>query len=163
MKSLAKGVLVLVLGGTGATLLAQPSGVSAGSEAASVQAQMRSDHQAVLKMKAAAQREKDIIKVNCVNDKLVQMLPQMNMVDSLIAKLSAGTDQATLMVDIQAGAQKVAEQREAAAQCVDSKSIVGESSTTFAMEGDIDDPWEDVPDFGEDVVIEPPGFASPDQ
>lgn len=168
MKLLAKGIAVLLASSAGITLLlAQPAlpASDVAKEIAGIKAQMRADHQAVLGMRAQAMKEKDPIRYNCVNDKLAAMLAMMNTADTDAAKAKAavGSDQVSAMADVRRSGQQVSEQREAAAQCKKSETVIGESSSSFEADGDLGNPWDEPPDFGEDVVPEPPGYASPDQ
>src|SRR5262245_25938536 len=44
--------------------------------------QVRADARHIQHLQQIARKEKDVIKLNCVNDKLVQVKPQMNIADS---------------------------------------------------------------------------------
>ena len=164
MKILAKVVFVAIAAGGVATMYAAPgllgSASNYASEASAIKTQIIGDHQYVLRLKAGAMREKDIIKLNCLNDKLVQMLPEMNIVDSLISRLNASTggEQEVIYRDLQSSANKVREQRELATQCAESKLIVTESRNSFTGPSGGENPWD--PNSGGGNYIEPPAYAS---
>ena len=54
--------------------------------------QTRSDARHIQHLQQLARQEKDVIKLNCVNDKLVQAKPQMNIVDAKQAELESAGD-----------------------------------------------------------------------
>jgi hypothetical protein len=169
MKFLAKFVFAAAVGGMGvATMYAAPSVLGGSSsyesEAVTIKTQMLADHQHVLRLKAAAIKEKDVIKLNCLNDKLVAMLPEMNIIDSLIDRLrsSADADKDNVLKDLQSSGSKVREQRELASQCAESKLIVTESSNRFTGP-DVETPTDPFNPLDPGHYIEPPGFASPDR
>ncbi len=164
-KFLAKVLFVAALGGVAATMYAAPSGPEAySSEAASIKMQMLADQQFVLRLKAQAVREKDVIKINCLNDKLVQMNPLMNIIDALIDRLTNVPDsEATAAFnELTDAAAKVREQRELAQQCAESKLLVTESTNAYTAPHGPEDPTQGIPgDYGGCGV--PPGYASPDR
>src|SRR5688572_20598894 len=125
MKSLVKIIVGISLVGAATMMYAAPSGSNIPAEAVEIKARMQADHQHVLRLKQSAHKEKDVIRVNCLNDKLVQMLPLMNIVDSWIDQLS-GPDSENVFKELTAAGQKVHEQRELADQCADSKLLVSE-------------------------------------
>ena len=161
MKSLAKLAAIGLVGGVAISkLYGGPGGYT--GEAAGVKGRMVEDHHYVLSLKAQAIREKDVIKLNCINDKLVVMLPQMNIADALLSRID-GTDssaQSDLMRDLTSAATAVHEQREAAAGCAGEKLIVTESSNTFTHPN-LGTPTDPLPEPGS--YVEPPGYASPDR
>jgi hypothetical protein len=166
MKLFAKIAFAVAVGGVGigATIAApDDAGTSMGlaSDADAIKVRSKEDHQVVMRLKAAAYKEKDVIKLNCINDKLVQMLPEMNVLDSLVDQLKAASaaDQPTVFKDVEASGNRVHEQRELAEQCADAKLIVTESSNTFTGP-DIETP---APEWGFEPDIEPPGYASGDR
>ena len=54
--------------------------------------QTRSDARHIQHLQQLARQEKDVIKLNCVNDKLVQVKPQMNIADLNQAEVEAAGD-----------------------------------------------------------------------
>ena len=111
-------------------------------------------------LQESARREKDIIKLNCVNDKLVQVKPQMNIVDAAAAELGSARDAERTLVfeSITQAAENIRQLREEADQCIgEPVTTGGDSSNSFTGPGAIDDPTKG---FG-DHPIEPPGYASP--
>ena len=111
-------------------------------------------------MQAVARREKDIIKLNCVNDKLVQVKPQMNIADAAAAELGSSRDGDRMMAyeSVSQASENIRRLREEADQCIgEPVTTGGESSNSFTGPGATDDPTKG---FGHNPV-EPPGYASP--
>ena len=179
MKFLAKIALITAATGAGA-ILAAPSGsggfisptgngtvsISANltfeqmvTRANSITKQIHDDYQHVEHLRLIARREKDVIKLNCVNDKLVEMKPQMNVADRVAGELQSSRDtndrRAAFDGVAQAG-DNIRRLREAADQCIGEKLLVTESSNEFTHP----DIPEQPPGFA-DGTIEPPAYASP--
>jgi hypothetical protein len=122
--------------------------------------QTRADARHVLHLQQIARKEKDVIKLNCVNDKLVQIKPQMNLADSAEAELEDSTDATRMAVfdNISQAAENIRRLREEADQCVGEPTTQGgDSSNSFTGPTPPDDPTKGLP--GGD--IEAPGYASP--
>jgi hypothetical protein len=124
-------------------------------------AQTRADARHVQHLQLMARREKDVIKLNCVNDKLVQLKPHMNIADLAEAELESAkdSDRATIFDSISQSADNVRKLREEADQCIGEPISTAESSNSFSGPGAQDDPTKG--GFGEPGDIEPPGYASP--
>jgi hypothetical protein len=123
--------------------------------------QTRADARHVQYLQQLARKEKDIIKLNCVNDKLVQIKPQMNLADAAEAELEGAADAARMSVyDRCVGAaESVRRLREEADQCIGESITQGasESSNSFTGPTAPDDPTKGF----NGNQIEPPGYASP--
>lgn len=129
-----------------------------------LQAQMTQDMVHVGRLQARARKEKDVIKLNCVNDKMVQMKAMLNLADD---KRSQITDALTLgngraperFADYQSSASDIKKLREEADVCVGvGPDYVGDSKLNISNPGIPDDPTAGNP-F--DDGVEPPGYASP--
>jgi hypothetical protein len=118
--------------------------------------QMGEDARHVQHLQQVARREKDVIKLNCVNDKLIQIRPQLNIADH--AQLQVQSGEAGAMQEISTAAVNVHHLREAADQCI-GEPLLGEESTNSVTHPPIVDPTGDLPPWGD--VFEPPGYASP--
>ena len=122
--------------------------------------QMRIDARHIQHLQQIARKEKDIIKLNCVNDKLVQVKPQMNIADTGEAELESArdTERMTVFEGISQAAENVRRLREEADQCIGEPIAQGsESSNSFTGPQIPDDPTKG---FG-GGPIEPPVYASP--
>jgi len=122
--------------------------------------QTRVDARHIQHMQAVARREKDIIKLNCVNDKLVQVKPQMNIADSAAAELASSREGERMLAfeSLTQATENIRRLREEADQCIGEPITTGgESSNSFTGPGSVDDPTKG---FGHNP-IEPPGYASP--
>jgi len=122
--------------------------------------QTRADARHVAHLQLVARKEKDVIKLNCVNDKLVQLKPQMNMADAGEAELDSARDSDRLGIfdSISQAADNVRRLREEADQCIGEPiGTGGESSNSFTGPTLPDDPTKGFTGN----QIEPPGYASP--
>ncbi|HEX2689701.1 MAG TPA: hypothetical protein VHN14_23950 [Kofleriaceae bacterium] len=110
-----------------------------------------------------ARKEKDVIKLNCVNDKLVQIKPQLNIVDSTASELEGSTDATRMDMmaifgNLSQATENVRQLREEADQCIGEPITGGgESLNSFTGPQAPDDPTKGFTD----KPIEPPGYASP--
>lgn len=121
--------------------------------------QTRADARHIIHLQQVARKEKDIIKLNCVNDKLVQVKPQMNIADAAAAELESAkdTDRMPIFETVSQATENVRRLREEADQCIgEPLQTGGESSNSFTGPQAPDDPTK-----GFDPEIEPPGYASP--
>ena len=122
--------------------------------------QTRGDARHIQHLQQIARKEKDIIKLNCVNDKLVQVKPQMNIADTGEAELESArdTERMGIFEGISQAAENVRRLREEADQCIGEPIAQGsESSNSFTGPQIPDDPTKG---FG-GGPIEPPVYASP--
>jgi hypothetical protein len=122
--------------------------------------QTRADARHVQYLQQIARKEKDVIKLNCVNDKLVQIKPQMNLGDAAESQMDGANDAAriTAFETMAQSAENVRRLREEADQCIGEPITQGsESSNSFTGPKAPDDPTKG---FGNNP-IEPPGYASP--
>ena len=125
--------------------------------------QARADARHVQYLQQIARKDKDVIKLNCVNDKLVQIKPQMNLADSAESQLEGATD-ATRMAAFEGVAQaaeNVRRLREDADQCIGESITQGgsESSNSFTAPTAPDDPAKG--NFNGGDQLEAPSYASP--
>jgi len=122
--------------------------------------QTRADARHMQHLQQIARKEKDIIKLNCVNDKLVQVKPQMNIADAAGSELEGAkdTDRMGIFDTVSQATENVRRLREEADQCIGEPiQTGGESSNSFTGPQAPDDPTKG---FGDDG-LEPPGYASP--
>jgi hypothetical protein len=122
--------------------------------------QVRADLRRIQHLQALARKEKDVIKLNCVNDKLVQVKPYMNMADAGEAELPMASESSRMSVfeGIQQAVENVRLLREEADQCIgEPVQTGGDSSNSFTGPNAPDDPTRGF----EGPPIEAPGYASP--
>jgi len=169
MKLFTKIATATAIAAAGATMYAAPGGLVGASfggligQAQNVESEMKGDYGRVIELQMIARKEKDVIKLNCVNDKLVAMKPEMNIGDRALIELesarSDGEAKTSFDALTQAGGQ-VKGLREAAEGCIGQHLLLTESSNEYTHP-DIPDNPDNNP-FGPGVWgIEPPAYASP--
>jgi hypothetical protein len=122
--------------------------------------QTRAHARHIQHLQQIARKEKDVIKLNCVNDKLVQVKPQMNIADAGAAELESARDaeRTSIFDGIVDAAEAIRQLREEADQCIGEPiTSGGDSSNSFTGPDPVDDPTRG---FERDE-LEPPGYASP--
>lgn len=124
--------------------------------------QVSQDYRMVVMMQAEARREKDVIKLGCVNDKLVQMKAEMNIADTSrqtveMAIQSGGAGKAVAFSELNESARMIRTLRQEAGGCLGEYDLNDESANSVTHPAFPDDPT--VLPF--DVYMEAPGYASP--
>jgi hypothetical protein len=132
--------------------------------------EMEAAHVRVLELQAAARKAKDVIKLNCVNEKLLAVKQLLNIADSARTDLTeavAGGDSAQQLHDygqVKLAHERTVAERDEAEGCIGEEIIfVGPTQVTTDGPDIPDDPTDDpddpftanAPDF------ERPGYASP--
>ncbi|NVB82973.1 MAG: hypothetical protein HOV81_31635 [Kofleriaceae bacterium] len=161
-------MLLLLVAGQLSAQPAQPA--PAHRSAPDIQAQteeaaghVKVDQQKVLALQALARKEKDVIKLSCVNDKMVQVKAESNLFDQSRAELTAvietdARDGAFLTV--MEGAERIRKLREEAEACIGQPELIDEVANDFTAPTIVDDPTAGLP-FTTDTIVEPPAYASP--
>ena len=155
--------------GSGSAIVAQPlsdAEMQVRSKALSVQ--LKDDYRHVIAMKERAEKQKDVVKVTCVNDKLVQIKVQMNIADSTSSQLQLSieknaADKATVFSSLTSTGDDVRRLREEAVACLGEPELFKQESGLEVQKPEItDDPTATDPyNPGGIVEVEPPGYASP--
>jgi hypothetical protein len=168
MKSLVKrlgGLTFLLAAGT---LLAQPAPApTAQVPAGEMTTQMTGfvkditeAHRQVQQLQIQARKDKDAIRLNCINDKLIQMKAVRNIFDEARNRFDAAqnqTEQTVQFEDSRTNWNKIRQLREQALACVGEVQFQSESKSGWQAPDIPDDPSkDDFPDHPED-----PGYASP--
>ena len=125
-----------------------------------VHEQTRADARHIQHLQQVARQAKDVIKLNCVNDKLVQVKPILNMLDeqSLDVEAAGEGERGLVFEKLTGAAEGIHRLREEADQCIGEPVTIGsESSNSFTGPTAPDDPSKGF--AGKE--IEPPGYASP--
>jgi len=130
--------------------------------------QIKDDYQHVLRLQDIARKQKDVIKLNCVNDKLVQVKAQMNIAESgsvsLRSALDKGSDAQALYDQVTASGTTIKELRESANSCIGETELSKKDSGIEVTRPDVpDDPGTIDPTRGPGDLgsFDPPGYASP--
>lgn len=130
--------------------------------------QIQSDMRHVLVLQKKARDSKDVIKLNCINDKLVQMKAQQNIFDSARISLRAaaeggggGDETQSYYLSVTETGESIKRLRAEADICVGEPELFKQESSNEVRRPDIlDDPAGDDGGFT-DPPFEPPGYASP--
>lgn len=128
--------------------------------AADQRKQVRKDIQRVQYLQAIARKEKDVIKLTCVNDKFINLKAEANIFDSAHSELLGLLETDGRIAAYEATAKAavgVHKAREEADACIGNKEMSSDSSD-FTGPTLLDDPTVGMP-F--DIPVEPPAFASP--
>ena len=146
--------------GVGVGVTMTLSQVEIGVRVRTLHDQTRADARHIQHLQQIARKQKDVIKLNCVNDKLVQVKPQMNIADRGESDLETANDsnRMGLFDAVQQAADAVRRLREEADQCIGEPiQTGGDSSNSFTGPNAPDDPTKGFTG----TEIEPPGYASP--
>ena len=171
MKILAKILIAAaVAGGAGAVIYAAPGdGELTGSTDANVtemitrvqsmNVEVQQDLRFVLHLQQTARKQKDVIKLNCVNDKLVQIKPLANLVERAQGEIvAAGKMGASgVYAQVQETVENVRRLRDQAQACVGEPTLETESTNSWTHPNVPDDPFTNP--FGQ--YVEPPAYATP--
>jgi len=165
MNRLAKIALLAGLGGLSASaLLAAPSDAPNSSELASksieIQARAGADLQHVTHLQAMARRSKDVIKLNCVNDKLTLIRPSLNIIDRLTVEIRSSAEGATAFSQCVSAGENIRRLREEADQCAGEPMSATTSWNDYTAPTVPDSPYGN-PWGTYNGVVEPPNYASP--
>lgn len=132
-----------------------------------LEAQVGVDIRHVQHLQATARKEQDIIKLSCINDRMIRLKAEANMFDTARQELTGALETqerfATFDKVVRA-AGRVHRIREEADSCAGEQDLASEASNTFDGPDIIDDPTDGMP-FDDDVggggLVEPPAYASP--
>lgn len=183
MKGLKKsgllGALVLMIG---SQLYAQPAGGTVSDAAPPATrakltapemkvnsetfvAQVQVDLQRVQHLQTIVRKEKDVIKLSCVNDKFVKLKAETNIFDIANAELQRVLDtdaRFNAYANLSTAADSTHKIREEAEACAGESELTPRENDTTMTEPEIpDDPTTGTPFPEGGANIEPPAYASP--
>jgi hypothetical protein len=137
---------------------------------ATLEAQVNEDLQHVKHLQYVARRDKDVIKLGCVNDKLVELNAEMNIFDTEKGQFQAGlagqpADEQPIYAEAAKEGEKVHRLRKDADGCAGVPELYKQESGLGVEHPPLPDDPTVPPIFGEPVnygtILEPPGYASP--
>ena len=134
-------------------------------QSAALHEQTTSQLQDIERLREMTKRQKDVIKLTCVNDRYVQAKAQANLVDDAQAQLTVAVDTNVetargIFANLSESAASVKTLHEQAQACVGEPDLFKQESGVIVEKPEIpDDPLQDNSVFEPDV--EPPGYASP--
>jgi hypothetical protein len=129
--------------------------------------QIQADGRQMMHLKDAASRQKDVIKLTCLNDKLIQYKAQVNIWDSgkvtfQSASTNTGADRETAYASLMSTANAVRELRDQSNACVGEPELYKQEAGVEVNHPVFpDDPTADDPFDPTVTDIEPPAYASP--
>lgn len=140
------------------------------TEAARMQEQLEVDYQNVVRLREGVRGQKDVIKLNCVNDRIIQIKAQLNIADaarvSLQSSIERNSDERhTHFQSLSESVEGVRKLKEEANSCAGAPEIVKQeggvevSHPFIPDDPTVDDPFD--PQTWGPNDIEPPGYASP--
>lgn len=152
---------VAAVSGVGAIWGAPTAAMDASlAQAGTVRASALDDVREVEHLRATARHDKDIIKLSCVNDKMVQIKPEMNLIDHAYQRVqlaSDGGEQHTALQAMADSADRVHKLRGNAEECAGSRVLSSETANAFTHP----DITENPTDNQYETTVEPPIYASP--
>lgn len=137
---------------------------------AEMKQQIDGDHKHVLHLQALAKKEKDVIKLTCINDKLVQLKAQMNLFDTNSLALDGAIDNTddaptTIFTDIVKTSDDIKKLRSDADGCAGELEMYKQESKADFERPELDDPTDgepfNPPELDGDPEIDVPGYATP--
>jgi hypothetical protein len=136
-----------------------------------LEVQIKTDMRHVMHLQAKARQEKDVIKLNCINDKLVQLKAQVNIFDAANASLKAGLeassaasadDKQTAFAEVTSIGEAVRSLRAEADICVGEPELYKQESSSDVKRPEILDDPSGADTFGAgSLPFEAPAYASP--
>lgn len=129
------------------------------------QAQLTADQREILHLREVAKKNKDVIKLNCINDKLVELKAQQNVADGYAEQLTTSLDSNSderfaAYASFDSTIAQIKNLTEQAKACIGEPELYKQESGVEVEKPEIpDDPT--VNPFGPDLDVEPPAYASP--
>lgn len=156
----------------GVTAVAAPDGADLSASMTQLKARADADQSRidevekhVTVLKATAVRKKDVIKLNCINDKLVQLKALMRIAGGqqvdLNSAIQGNQDSAAAGVlgQLDASTHQIVELGAQADQCMGEVDLIKQESSVEVTHPDIPDQPSTVPPLI--ITVEPPAYASP--
>lgn len=140
---------------------AQPEGPQLTTEQMTIRAnelarESENDHRLVVGLQIKARREKDVIKLTCINEKLLQIKALRNMIESVLGVFITAPARDSFD-QLSSHASEVRVLREAAQACAGEIELFTDSANNYTAPDIPDDPTDPLFPGG----VEPPGYASP--
>jgi hypothetical protein len=132
--------------------------------AVTIETQIKEDSRHVLHLQSQAHKQKDVIKLNCINDKLVQLKAQNNIFDGINSTLQAALatnseERFSLYAEAGTAGANIKHLREEADVCAGEPELFKQESRNEVTKPLIpDDP---AGTYGMSPGVEPPAYASP--
>jgi hypothetical protein len=130
--------------------------------------EMRTVHRKVVELQQAARKSKDIIKLNCVNDKLLQVKQLLNIAEgsraSMVEAIAASNEGERYhhFTSLTVAADKVKGLRDEAEACIGQEMVfLGPTAVDVDKPPIVDDPTKDDPFNLGGFEIERPTYATP--
>ena len=134
------------------------------AQASDIIGQSNDAYQTVLALRESARRQQDVIKLNCINNKLVQLKAQLNIADNensdLDAAIAGNTDaRFTTFANLKDTGAAILKLREDAKACVGQVELLKQESGVLVTHPRFPDQPQPIDPYSGEV--EPPAYASP--
>jgi hypothetical protein len=161
----AAGLLAVAVTVRAQTAAPTPSLDEMKAQSAKIKTELASQNRHVLHLQAITRKDKDVIKLTCVNDKLLQIKTQLDLADNASADIEAGNPNAgTSLAEMQKIAEAVKKLTGEADACAGAIDMYKQESKLDVERPDLpDDPTEGDPMNPDTDVpaVDVPGFATP--
>jgi hypothetical protein len=128
-------------------------------------ASMQGHLKRVVELQQIARKQKDVIKLNCVNDKLLQIKQLLNIAEAAMTNLHEAVAQQDEAGRYHEYGKIVITEQQVQVLASEAETCIGEELIFFGpTEVIVDEPElpdDPTDDFGDDFPLEPPGYASP--
>jgi len=131
-------------------------------------AQIAEDARKMRALQDVARKEKDVVKLTCVNDRLVELKAQQNVYDQQLQQFQASSGAGTVdtarpaFSELSAIADQIKQLRGATETCIGVPELYKQESDIQVTHPDFpDDPTTTDPFDPVLEIVEPPGYASP--
>lgn len=134
--------------------------------AETIEAELEDTNHYVLHLREVAKEKKDVIKLNCVNDRLIQLKAQRNIADNvngqLQTALSVNSDERNqLYLQLTDVRNAVKDLREQANACIGEAELYKQESGVEVQHPELPEDPGNLDPFTPTEGVEPPGYASP--
>jgi hypothetical protein len=125
------------------------------------------DYRHVLHLKEVAKESKDVVKLTCVNDRLIQLKAQMEIAEATNADLQAAISNnnpdgaQTFYTNLEATGNAITQLRQDADVCAGTPELYKQEAGVTVDAPDLPDPTAGDPFHDTYGDVEPPGYASP--
>jgi hypothetical protein len=140
------------------------------TQSAGLVAENETSYRELLHLKELAKKQKDVIKLNCINDKLVQIKAQITIAEETNTELqgalaSSSDERFSIYTRLSTQSAAVTQSRDEGRACIGTPELFKQEAGLDVIRPDIIDDPGDIDPYGDDTLggndLDPPGYASP--